>query len=87
MSKSKYKLFISCDEAQLCCDKAQYKEASIFEKIKLSIHLLFCKACQTYTKNNSKLTELMKDKSVTSFKEEEKASFENAFKKELENLN
>ncbi|MCV6631372.1 MAG: hypothetical protein OIF50_16080 [Flavobacteriaceae bacterium] len=49
---------ISCEEAQHICDKAQYKEASLWERVKLSFHLMVCKVCQAYTKNNGKLTSL-----------------------------
>jgi glutamate synthase domain-containing protein 2 len=43
---------LSCDEATCICDKSQYKEASFFEKIKLNLHLLLCKKCGMYTKQN-----------------------------------
>lgn len=49
---------ISCEEAQHICDKAQYKEANLWERLKLSIHLLACKVCKEYTSNNGKLTNL-----------------------------
>ena len=52
------KLFISCDEATIICTKNQYKEASFFEKIKLNIHLLTCKICGLYSKQNTKLTQM-----------------------------
>jgi len=52
------KLFISCDEATTICTKNQYKEASFWEKIKLNIHLLTCKICGLYSKQNTKLTEV-----------------------------
>jgi hypothetical protein len=53
------KIKISCDEATQICDKNQYGEASISEKIKLNIHLLLCKHCKAYTKQNSIITKLM----------------------------
>lgn len=52
------KLFINCDEATTICTKNQYKEASFWEKIKLNIHLLRCKICGLYSKQNGKLTEM-----------------------------
>lgn len=52
------KLFINCDEATAICTKNQYKEASFWEKIKLNIHLISCKICGLYSKQNSKLTEV-----------------------------
>jgi len=52
------KLFISCEEATIICTKSQYKEASFLEKIKLNIHLLRCKTCGLFAKQNGKLTEM-----------------------------
>ncbi len=73
------KIIILCDEANHVCDKTQYKEASLWEKIKLNIHLIYCKACRKYTKNNTQLTNLVtKDpiKMDPSVKENLKSAFE-----------
>ncbi len=51
-------LFINCEEATIICTKNQYKEASFLEKIKLNIHLLRCKICGLYSKQNTKLSEV-----------------------------
>lgn len=52
------KLFISCDEATTICTKNQYKEASFWDKVKLNIHMITCKICGLYSKQNTKLTEI-----------------------------
>ena len=52
------KLFISCDEATTICTKNQYKEASFWELIKLNIHMMRCKICGLFSKQNGKLTEM-----------------------------
>lgn len=83
--EKKYDIFLSCDEAQHCCDKTQYNEASLFEKVKLNIHLLYCQACRTYTKKNSKLTKLMSNNQSQTMEHSEKKSLEELFKKELSN--
>ncbi|GAA4805651.1 hypothetical protein [Litoribaculum gwangyangense] len=81
---AKIKFLIPCDEANHTCDKTQYKEATLWEKIKLNIHLIYCRACRDYTKKNTKLTSKIKvskidclDKKV---KETMKKDFENALK-------
>jgi hypothetical protein len=56
------KKFIKCDEANITCDKSQYNEASLLEKIKLNIHLIWCAACRKYSRNNAKLTKLVSQK-------------------------
>lgn len=58
------KLNITCDEATTICDKSQYNEASFFEKVQLNWHLLRCKICSLYVKQNRKMTDLFKVKSV-----------------------
>jgi len=52
------KFFINCDEATAICNKNQYKEASVLEKIKLTIHLFTCKTCGQYSKQNTTLTKV-----------------------------
>ena len=47
---------ISCDEATKICDKNQYGEASLWDKIKLNFHLFLCKKCGLYSKQNIVLT-------------------------------
>lgn len=61
---NKMKIVIPCDEANHVCDKTQYKEATLWEKIKLNIHLIYCRACRKYTKNNTKLTKKIKESKV-----------------------
>ncbi|WP_299890181.1 glycine dehydrogenase [uncultured Lacinutrix sp.] len=80
------KIFLSCDEANHTCDKTQYKEASLWEKIKLNIHLAYCAACRKYTKNNTKLTKLVKQKPVK-LDTKEKSKLQSTFEKELANHN
>lgn len=86
----KRKLLISCDEATTICDKTQYSEATLLEKIKLNIHLLRCKFCKIYSKQNNILTMLLgthsedaqcgKEKCLT---DTEKSELENEFQKRI----
>ena len=78
--KRKNKIFIPCEEARHTCDKNQYKEASFWEMIKLNAHLLYCRACRDYTRNNMKLTKIFKSPEVHTMKADEK----NALKKRIE---
>lgn len=55
--------FINCDDATLICDKKQYKEASFWERMKLSYHLLFCKNCRVYPEQNKIITKVLAYKS------------------------
>ena len=60
-----FKFIIPCKEANHNCDKTQYKESSFSEKLKLYAHLVYCRACRQYTKNNMKLTKLIDKSEVT----------------------
>jgi len=84
MSDKKYKVFVSCDVANHVCDKTQYNEASLWEKIKLNIHLLYCKACRKYTQNNQKLTKIVKESEVQCLDATAKERLKKQFETELE---
>ena len=72
MSKKSKSLFVDCSEAATCCTKAQYDEAGFFEKIKLTIHLAFCRTCRTFSSRNSKLTRKLKEANLECCSEEKK---------------
>lgn len=83
-----FKFFIPCKEANHNCDKTQYKESSFSEQCKLYLHLLYCRACRQYTKNNIKLTKLIKKSKVTCLdkdcKKRMKKDFNTVLKKEAQ---
>ncbi|MBT8244039.1 MAG: hypothetical protein HKP48_09415 [Winogradskyella sp.] len=77
------KLKVECREANHICDKKQYKEASLREKIVLTFHLLYCRACRKYTARNTKLTKLVKNPRVETLNTSAKHKLQQAFKAEL----
>nr|WP_321228167.1 hypothetical protein [uncultured Psychroserpens sp.] len=79
------KLKLKCREANHICDKAQYKEANLWEKIVLNIHLIYCRACRKYSSRNGKLTKLMKNPKVETMEASAKEQLNAAFQKELAN--
>lgn len=82
------KFIISCDEATTICDKSQYGEATLFEKIKLNFHFLLCKICGLYAKQNGKMTKVYKMKAIDCKKEQRCLSKieKEHLKKELQEL-
>ena len=68
-------LGLNCDEAATACSKAQYKEASLREKLKLRLHLFFCKPCKEYSKKNQKLSLLIKKAKIQTCSEVEKEAY------------
>lgn len=79
------KIKLECHEANHICDKNQYKEASFKEKIILTIHLIYCRACREYTKRNTQLSKLIRNPKVDSMNTTEKESLQQSFEKELAN--
>jgi len=53
------KLLITCEEATAICNKNQYGDASVWDKIRLGLHSLGCVHCKTYSSQNNILTKLM----------------------------
>jgi len=77
------KVIIPCDEAAHVCDKTQYKEATLWEKIKLNMHLIYCRACRKYTKNNAKLTKTINTAKVECMGKVAKEALKENFEKVL----
>lgn len=80
------KMIIPCEEANHVCDKTQYKEATLWEKIKLNIHLIYCRACRKYTANNSKLTKVIKKSDVECLDKKRKDAMKKDFEKALKEV-
>ncbi|WP_035334471.1 hypothetical protein [Dokdonia sp. PRO95] len=76
-----------CQEANHICDKNQYKEASLLEKIKLSFHLIYCRACRKYSARNGKLSKAIKNPSVETVSMSEKELMKQRLQEQLKQVN
>jgi len=74
-------MMISCEKAAVICNKAQYDEASVLDKIKLKLHTFICKTCAKHSKNNAKLTSLCNKASINFLTDEEKRKMNENFNK------
>ncbi len=86
MSKKK-KILLNCTDANHTCNKSQYNDASFWEKMKLSLHLLYCRACRKYSSNNAKLTKVMTESNLEFLKTSEKENLKKNFNDELARRN
>ncbi|MEL6810025.1 MAG: hypothetical protein AAFP76_01680 [Bacteroidota bacterium] len=77
------KIKLECHEANHICDKNQYKEATFWEKVKLNIHLIYCRACRKYTARNTKLTKAIKNPKVKSVPAADKNVLKQRLQQEL----
>jgi len=80
-------LFISCEEAHHICDKSQYNEATLWERIKLTIRLSWCRVSRTYTKKNRALTKAVKTSELNGLNTDELQQLKSKFESQLHNLN
>jgi hypothetical protein len=78
------KLKILCEDANHICDKSQYKEACTWEKLKLNLHLLFCRACRKYSMRNQKLSKLMDRSNIKTVPKANKDLLKEQIRKELD---
>lgn len=51
---------ISCDQATFLSDKSQYEGLKVKDKINLHAHLMSCKPCSEYHKQNKIITDRIK---------------------------
>lgn len=62
-----YKMMISCDKATYYSDISQYQKLRFGEGVKFKAHLLSCKPCSDYHKQNKILSEKIKKVSLDKF--------------------
>ncbi len=84
-SMKKNFLFISCEEAFHICDKSQYGESTLWEKIKLNLRYIWCRFTKAYVKKNNQLTNTMKTSNVQCLHKTEREELTKNFNKELKN--
>lgn len=77
---------LKCEEANMICDKNQYKEASFWEKVRLNLHLIFCRLCRRYSSNNMKLTKAIKNVEYKSMSQDEKQVIKERIQQEINKL-
>lgn len=71
MKKSRL-ILINCSEAARFCDKAQYREATFSERLKMRLHYLICESCKKYQTSNSRLTKLIEKARIQTCTKDEK---------------
>lgn len=70
-------MIISCEKAINICNKSQYKEAPLWDRILLGMHKLICKMCKSHTSKNTKFTSLCNKANLNALTEEEKNKIKN----------
>jgi len=70
----------TCKDIEIICTKSQYREATFFEKIKIRLHILFCKTCKSFSNNNTQLTSLCAEANLKTLPKEEKEKMKSVLK-------
>lgn len=76
---------ISKEEAFHICDKSQYRESSLGEKLKLTFRYLWCRTTRLYVNRNKKLTKAIKSSNLECLKYSERQLLHDQLKKHLDN--
>ena len=76
---------MKCENANHVCDRNQYKEASFLERVKLTVHLIYCRACRKYSVRNNKLSDAIKISDLKSISKEDKNEIKERLHQEVSN--
>ncbi len=74
---------ISCEKATKICNKAQYNEATLWERLLLVWHTIVCKVCAQFSKDNKKLTSLCNEAKLQALPAEKKQQIREKVEHEL----
>jgi hypothetical protein len=77
------KVPISCDQAAETCDKAQYKEASTWQKFLMKMHHVVCRLCRIQSKKNGKLTQIIHEADLKTLPLEKKEMIKTRLREEM----
>lgn len=76
---------ISKEEAFHICDKSQYRESTLWEKVKLSFRYLWCRTTRHYVNRNNKLTKTIKSSNLECLRFNERQMLDAQVKQHLNN--
>lgn len=80
------KLMFTCNDATLLSDINQYRNLSISEKMKLFSHLMMCKKCTRYHKQNALITVALEKLIKESSKDKLRAEIKTKINQEIDEV-
>ena len=72
-----------CEEASHICDKSQYEESSLWERMTMKMHHMMCKVCRQHSAINTKLTKLIRRAEVKSLPEDARSEMKKKIQNEM----
>ena len=85
-NKTMHRMMLSCDTATLYITKKEYQKLSCKENIQLNMHLMGCRFCRAFNKQNAILSEKIHELHTHAFQAELNPDKKKDIQKELENL-
>ena len=76
---------ITKEEAFHICDKSQYCESSLWEKMKLNFRYSWCRTTRMYVNRNKKLTQVIKSSKLECLEYAERKFLEDRLIEQLKN--
>lgn len=76
---------ITKEEAFHICDKSQYRESTLWEKIKLNFRYSWCQTTRTYVNRNRKLTKAIQSSRLECLEYSERKFLEDRLNEYLKN--
>lgn len=73
-------ILISCKDAAHLCQKKEYREASLMDRVRLRLHLSMCRVCSVFARKNRQLTLLLNRARLTSLQDAEKEAMKKALR-------
>ncbi len=72
-----------CEAAAHVCDKSQYKESSLWERIVMKLHHLICHACREHSNENTKLTKAIETANIQILTADKKEAIRETIQQEI----
>lgn len=76
-------IIFKCSEAANVCDRSQYAESNLGERLLLKAHLLICKICRNHSTLNGKLTQAIRKANLRSLPEDKKQELRKTIQQEI----
>ncbi len=76
-------IIFKCGEAAHVCDKSQYRESSLFERMLMKMHHLMCRICRKHSSENGKLSEAINKSNVKVLSEKDKSVLKEKIQQEI----
>ena len=76
-------IVFKCNKAAHICDKSQYAESTLAERLFMRMHQWMCSICRDHSNENSKLTETLHKADIQLYPQEKKEILRQRIQQEI----